>query len=321
MAAEEREKLGAGERLKKSADRLRAALDRAAGELPTARVVQARLSIERVVEVIAAGDPGEMGSLAASLKEQIDEIESTAARTRKARHSRTEAGRLRVREEAEKLLDLAPPAARRKLEALARTAVGAEARELGGIGAKVRQLNRAVERGGRRDAALVIRTAGNRERRGKLAPPTRRLLEELRGALDRDELARAAELTRGLTEEVGRPSRLRGPLAWGLGAAGLILLVAAALLGWSLLGDRPQSYVLQLEGGPSLPEEVTVTLYSEGKPVEERRVNPTEGVTFRLRPGRYEVMVNDRYTGRVLRVPEDPSPVEGIPVPSGEGGS
>ena len=39
------------------------------------------------------------------------------------------------------------------------------------------------------------------------------------------------------------------------------------------------------------------------------------GVTFSLPPGLYEVYVNDRYTGRELRVPDDPTEVDDIPVP------
>jgi hypothetical protein len=231
------------------------------------------------------------------------------------RHSKTEARRARVREEAESLLDLAPQASRRKLEALARASSDAEAGELGTLARRVRTLNRTVERGVRRDAVLMLQAAARREQRGKLAPGARKLLDELRGALERDALGRAAELAGELTAEVGTPSRLRGPLAWGVGAAGVVLLVAAALLGWSFLADRPQPYVLMLAGGDPLPREVTVTLYQDGQPVDEKRYEPGEGATFRLRPGRYEVMVNDRYTGRVVRVPDDPSPVEGIPLP------
>ena len=318
-AAREQADQGAAEALRESAGRLSAVLGRAAGELPTSRVVQARLTIEQVEELIAAGDPGEMETLAGSLRKQTEEIEAAAAKLRKVRHSRTEAGRARVREEAERLLELAPTGVRRKLEELSRVAEEADSGELGALGTKARGLNRAIERGVRRDAVLVLQSAAGREKRGKLQPGARKLLDELRGALKRDDLARASELARDLAGQVGRPSRLRGPLAWGLGAAGLVLLVAAALVGWRFLGDRPQPYLLMLEGGTTAPAEVTVTLYQEGQPVDERRCDPAEGVTFRLRPGRYEVMVNDRYTGRVVHVPDDPSPVEGIPVPPATG--
>jgi len=236
------------------------------------------------------------------------------------RHSRTEAGRARVREEAERLMDLAPAPARRKLEGLVQAAGKAEAAELGKLGTRARELNRAIERGVRREAVLVLRAAAGREKRGKLGAAAGERVGRLRGALEKDDLEAAARLSDELAAEAGRPSRLRGPLAWGLGAAGLLLLVAAGLLGWHFLGDRPQAYVLKLDQAASVPAEVTVTLYSEGRPVDERRYDPAEGVTFRLRPGRYEVMVNDRYTGRVVRVPADPSPVEGIPVPPAAGG-
>jgi hypothetical protein len=64
---------------------------------------------------------------------------------------------------------------------------------------------------------------------------------------------------------------------------------------------------------PEPPAVVSVVLV-DGAELTEREYAPG-GVTFSLAPGRYEVFVGDRYTGRILDVPGQQEPLV-VPLPS-----
>jgi hypothetical protein len=95
-----------------------------------------------------------------------------------------------------------------------------------------------------------------------------------------------------------------------LGAGGAVLVLALASAGYLLMrGPVPKPYDLHLSGVGGAAE----VLLIQGD--DGHSGSPTEGrVHFELLPGRYEVFIDGKYTGRVLHVPADSSPVE-IAVP------
>ena len=98
-------------------------------------------------------------------------------------------------------------------------------------------------------------------------------------------------------------------------AATALLIAIGLIWGWQKMSDRSRVYSVMLDTTRSLPGSVIVTLVHDGRVHGRQQYNAASGAAFRLTPGQYEIYINDRYTGRVLRVPDDASVVTGIPVP------
>jgi hypothetical protein len=179
-----------------------------------------------------------------------------------------------------------------------------------------------VEQAIRLDAAKSLRAGERRVRKAGEGTAARRpeamrnlarCVEELSAAMQKDDLA----TLRGCAGEVCSALRTVAPLSRPWFRVTLAAMVAAALAGglayWSGQRNRPQAYTLKLDGRPQQP--VSVWLVRDGRIVERTEyAEEEERVTFNLRPGRYEVFVDRRYTGRVIQVPGDRE-VSGIPCP------
>jgi hypothetical protein len=118
-----------------------------------------------------------------------------------------------------------------------------------------------------------------------------------------------AELGGAMRQELRR-SRL--PLRIALAVVGLVLVIGAVFV-WRWLPNRALPYSLEVAAPDA--QAVVFTLVRDGSVVERVESRPGGATTVDLAPGTYEVFVNDRYTGRVIRVPEDPRAVTAIPVP------
>jgi len=138
-------------------------------------------------------------------------------------------------------------------------------------------------------------------------------VEELSRLLLKGELPQLREQTVAVRAEVRKNVPLSRP-GIRLGIAGLLVL---ALLGGSFAArsywNKPVTYVFELESAPG--EAVEIWLVRNGRIIDKGRYGSgVPSLSFELEEGRYEVFVNERYTGRVVRVPDDPREVTGIPI-------
>ena len=217
---------------------------------------------------------------------------------------------------------MVPRRTARRLHALLSQAERADGQRLARLREHLDLLRNGVEQAIRLDAAKSLRSGERRVRKAGEGTAARRpeamrnlarCVEELSAAMQKDDLA----TLRGCAGEVCSALRTVAPLSRPWFRVALAVMMAAALAGglayWSGQRNRPQAYTLKLDGRPQQP--VSVWLVRDGRIVERTEyAEEEERVTFNLRPGRYEVFVDRRYTGRVIRVPGDRE-VSGIPCP------
>ncbi|MBI1950079.1 MAG: hypothetical protein HYS34_01795 [Acidobacteria bacterium] len=321
QAAETRVKEAAA-RLRLSASDLTSFLESRAAELPTPRVVRARLWLEQVDGIVAARRVDGIESLDHAIREDLEALRGLAAHAQRRRANREEAERESLREEAARLAEVAPRRTARRLQALLDQAQRADGERLAGLRERLDLLRHGVEHAIRLEAARSLRSGERRARKAGAGAAARRpeamrnlarCVGEISAAMQKDDLA----TLRDRTGEVRSALRAVAPLSRPWVRIALAVAASAVLAGglayWSGRRDLPQAYTLKLDGRPQQP--VSVWLVRDGRIVEKAEyAKEAEGVTFDLRPGRFEVFVDRRYTGRVIRVPGDRE-VSGIPCP------
>lgn len=312
----------AAARLRLSASDLTSFLKSRAAELPTPRVVRARLWLEQVDGIVAARRVDGIESLDHAIREDLEALRGLAAHAQRRRANREEAERESLREEAARLVEVAPRRTARRLQALLGQAERADRERLARLREHLDLLRNGVEQAIRLEAAKSQRSGERRVRKAGEGAAARRPeamrnlargVEEISAAMQKDDLA----TLRDRTGEVRSALRAVAPLSRPWVRVALAVAAAAALAGglayWSGRRNLPQAYTLKLDGRPRQP--VSVWLVRDGRIVEKAEyAEEEEEVTFDLRPGRYEVFVDRRYTGRVIRVPGDRE-VSGIPCP------
>ncbi len=312
----------AAARLRLSASDLASFLESKAAEMPTARVVRARLRLEQVDGIVAARRVDGIVSLDHAIREDLEDLRGLAAHAQRRRANREEAERESLREEAARLVEVAPRRTARRLQALLGQAERADGQRLARLREHIDLLRNGVEQAIRLDAAKSLRSGEHRVRKAGEGTAARspeamrnlaRCVEELSAAMQKDDLA----TLRGCAGEVRSALRTVAPLSRPWFRVALAVAATAALAGglayWSGRLNRPQAYTLKLDGRPQQP--VSVWLVRDGRIVERAEyAEEEERVTFNLRPGHYGVFVDRRYTGRVIQVPGDRE-VSGIPCP------
>jgi hypothetical protein len=313
----------AAARLRAAAKEMSAFLDKAADQIPTARVVQARLWLDQVEGIIASNEIPSMEELARTLADDLKEIGHLLDLIKKRRHSREASERESLKLEIARLLKTSTGGTATKIKALAGQVEKAESKALGPLREQVSRLGGEVERAVRLEAGQALFAAGRLLPRGGRSagavPEKLGKLDELagalKGAMEKDDLVKIASLGREVRAAVSIASPMSRPAVRIAAAAAGVVVVAGGLFAWRLLSNpnRPQTFHLKLAGAEQ--QSVSVRLASEGKFVQEREgVKGNGTVEFALAPGRYEVFVNEKYTGRVIQVP-GPTEVDGVPVP------
>ncbi len=294
----------------RAVEELSEVLSKGAGLLPVEAIVQTRLLLDQVEGVRARGDAKEVEGLEEQVATRTAELRRRVERGRALRKGASEAKRQRLREEAGRALEAADGKVRRKLSALIGDLEEADPEELDELG---RDLDRTVgpsQNEIRLEAAQIVRRATRSKAKRRLGGAK---IERLQAALEVDDLREMVGLNKELRRNFGA-SVLSRPLTWVVCLALVTAGTLGGLFGMKYMSERPKDYTLSFistEGEtPIAPFEV---LLLGANPVERREVASREA-TFTLPPGFYEVFVNDRYTGRVVRVPEDPERIEGIPV-------
>lgn len=300
---------GAADRLRDAARALETFLAKAAAQLPTGLVVDARQALLAVEPLVAKGDDAALVAHREGLEERLRALQGIQEQVRRQGRSDTEARRARAEEE---------------LERLRRAARGGEVKSLDGIAAEVRQasgedlvrmeerIEQAEERIGgrlRRAAGRALRAATRRFPEGGKgaardgADEVHELTARVRAALG-GELHALQEATAALRDAVHRHA------PWSRPARRLVLLLVlvAAVAGAGVaLRFRPApSYNLTLQIEPRPAGPVNVLLVQDGAVVREGPFDPAVGrAAFTLPGGRYEIYVDDRYTGLRVTLPED----------------
>ena len=309
---------GAAADLREAANALSAELEESASALPIDRVVQSRLLLEQAEGTVAAGQLPEMQSLSGAIREHAEAVRSLADRSRRHRSSRGAAERKRLRGEANRLLRMARAGTSRRVKSLAQKLRKADAGALEKLSHDLEALASRVGNAVRLEAARVLHGAERPSRRSGDSASRGELDEKigaLRTALAEDDLSSMAEISRELRSGLGGSTRWGGTgVRIVLAAAGL-LIVLGLFFAWQHFSTGARTYQLTLSDTHPLPDRATLTLVRNGEVFDRRPYEAGRATTVDLPPGRYEVYVNDRYTGRVVRVPEDAREVNGIPVP------
>jgi hypothetical protein len=293
------------EKLRETARGLESALVELASLLPTDRVFEARLLLERVDETAASGESERVEELCGSIGRTTTELNAQAGELREERRDRGEARRKRLLEQAARLERLSTGRATSRVQSLIGELEAARPEDLEKLRDSVEDLARPVENEVRLGGARVLakaKTTGGGE------------IEQLRKALDDDDLPTVAELTASLSGSGGIGALLRGPLAWFAIPLLAGVLSFGFVLGRSWWSNRPKEYHLSLSESAPASRSFEIKLVGPDQP-RVQDCDPVGGATFSLPPGHYEVYVNDRYTGRELRVPDDPTEVVDIPIP------
>lgn len=308
----------AGERLRPLANALGEQLERSASALPTEKVVDTRLLLDRADEALAGGKADEIDSLVETVQALAAELERLAAGYREQRSSRDAAQRRRVAGEANSWLRLADKRNAGRIEALAKEIERAGPAELPRLRERVEAAGARIGNAIRLDAArtlrraeAVVRRAGDRSGAEDLRAGT----DRLRAALESDDLPVLVEATRATREGLKGTARPGWPLR-----VAVIGILAAALGGggywvWQMQSAGSTGYELRLASGADTPADAKLTLVLDGEVVREASFDANGAVQLELPGGRYEIYVNGAFTGRVLDVPDDPTVITDIPFP------
>jgi hypothetical protein len=287
--------------LREAARELESDLQRCAASLPSKQVVETRVLLERVEETIARADVEAIDALTAEAGARSEAIGRIFELSQQHQQSRVSAERKRLSSEAGQLLAVATGGSARRLRALVKRIDDAKGASLRGLSGELRAARESVGN------SIRLRTARVLERLEKRRDDSDEAAAELRRAFEEDDLATMGKLVAERRRELATGKL---PLRLGLVALAVVILVGA-VFGWQRWTRRAHEYRLEL--APGDPMSVQLLLVGEDGDVEVEAL-PGSSTSVSLKPGHWELFVNGRYTGRVIRVPEDPAEVEGIPV-------
>ena len=311
-------------RLRRAEQSLANELKKSAGLLPAARVVQARLLVEGIGAVVAVGDPGDLDSLAGAIEDELEAVRRLAASGRERRASVVTSERSGARENTEKLIASVPPRTAKQLKELLARLEQAETSEVDAARRGLEAVASKARNGVRLDAARTLHRAEKclARRKGKRAltaganaETLEAKLQSLRDGLDADDVESMASGTRLVEAALRNLAPWSRPIVRVAVAAAGVILIVSLLFAWQWYSNRAREYRLVLAETPTLSQDVTISLVREGRVAEQSSYEPGGPVVVRLSPGEYEIYVNGRYTGRVVRVPADSQDVTDIPVP------
>jgi hypothetical protein len=313
---------GLADRVSVSASHLKSLLEQSAEKLPTAGVLAARLHVDQVDGLVAARDLAALTSLQKLLDEDMAEMRRLLSIDQRRRADRLEAARDTLLEEIGRLTEVASSAPGRRLQALAAQVEKCDRDSLESLRARVDRLGDRIRHAIRLEAGRALfaantwlKKAGGRDRHRERAAALTEQAEELSRALLKGDLPPLRERTVAVRSALRRNAPLTR-LEFRLAIAALLVAAffAAAFAARTFL-NQPQTYVFRLDSEPA--GEVDIWLVRNGRIIDRGRFDGGDpAISFRLEKGLYEVFVNERYTGRVVRVPDDPKEVTGIPIPA-----
>lgn len=316
-------------RLKETSSRLRTAtkametfLENAADHLPAARVVAARLWLEQSEGVVASGEIPSMDAMTQSLADDLKELNVLIELSRKRRQGKEAGERETLKADAARYLKAATGAIAGKLQPLVDAIDKTDPKGLAPLRAGIETLGTSVEQSVRLSAGTALAGArrllprADKAGTAKLSDKLRNIEElsvSLKTAGEKDDLARIGTLARELGAAVAAAAPLSRPVVRaGIAALGIVV-TAGGFIAWRSMSNRPAVYRLKLAGTEQ--QSASVLLVRDGKPYRPAEARKgSDVVEIALPEGRYEIFINDRYTGRVVQVP-GPVEIDEIPVP------
>jgi len=299
----------AGEKLRREVASSAEELTRLAESLPTSQLVRFRTRLAEAEAAAYAEDGAAMKRWLDELRRDGEEMVKLADRQKRFEEDRNAA-------EAERLAG--------EIESLEAVARGGDAKKLASLRADLGQKGKraAVARS---LPAVAARIANNERlalatqyrRAGKCSEKARgRMQAELDAAgtaLAGDDLVAVAEASDGLGAALGKIAPWGGPRGKIVAAVAFVLILAGAVVGIRSMhgGDATASFQFEVAEGVG---DVKFVLVRGGEIYVERSISGGS-VDLSLPAGRFEVFVNDRYTGRVVRMPQDAGSIEPIEVP------
>ena len=303
-------------KLQESASRLEALLAESARLLPAQRVARSRLLLESVTSEFHHPRIESVEALNVKAEQELDEVQKVARGASKQRHERDEAKRRRLLEVAGQKVELARGRAAARMRSVVSELENADPDELEALEEDLRELSWPVDNEIRLEAISVLDRFGSSSK-SRRDPATKRSIASLRDALEGDDLPSIAQLT----DELRRSAPIRfhwsGPVVWIIIAAVLITAMVAYVYVPKYLAQREKVYRLAFDG--DVTGAVEVSFVTRGEVRETRQFDPGSEppLEVELPPGRYEIYIDGRYTGRIIRAPDDPTEISSVPLPSG----
>jgi len=309
-AGQTRQQIEAASELRKAIASATEELDRLAASLPTARVVRSRTRLSEAEASAYSGDPDAMKRSLDELGKDTEEIRRLAEQQRRFEEDRSAAEADRLAAEIERLAEIARRGDAKRLATLSANLKQRQKRA--GVAAALPGLTARIENKERLDLAIRFRRASgcSEKARGQMQAE----LDRAKEALSSGDLAAIHEASSGLDQALRKTAPWRGPRSWVAGGVLLVVVLAAGVLGLRTLGQGTTTATFEFEPAAGV-DTMKFVLVRGGEIVAERSVSPGQSVDISLPAGRFEVFVNDRYTGRVVRVPQDVGSIDPIPVP------
>ena len=244
------------------------------------------------------------------LGQDAEEIRRLAEQQRRFEEDRSAAEAERLAGEIERLAEIARRGDARRLATL--RANLKQRRKRAAVASVLPGLAARIENKERLDLAIRLRRASrcSDKARGRMQTE----IECAQEALSGEDLVAIHEASSGLNDALRKTAPWRGPRGWIAGGVLLVVVLAAGVFVVRTRGEGAKTATFDIESAEGVGK-VKLVLVRGGEIVEQRSVAPGQSVDISLPAGRFEVFVNDRYTGRVVRVPQDVGSIDPIPVP------
>ncbi len=285
-------------------------LERVAPLLPTDRVVEFRTRVSEAESATYSADVSVLKRCLSELRHDGEEIRRLAEQQRRFEEDRSVAEAERLAGEIERLSGLARRGDARRLASLRADLEHRNKRA--SVASSIPELAARIENKQRLDLAIRLRRA--RACSGKARDRMQREIDAAKEALAGDDLHAIQDAAQELNRALRKAAPWRGPRGWVAGAVLLTVVLGAGVVALRGLGTDTTKVTFVLEATTDV-DTVNLVLVRDGEVVAERHAQPGQSVDFSLPAGRFEVFVNDRYTGRVVRVPQDIDSMDPIPVP------
>lgn len=285
-------------------------LTRSAAALPTAQVIRFRTRLSEAEAAAHSDDYDAMQRLLAELREDCDEMGRLAQQQQRFEEDRNAAESDKLADEIENLATVAQGRNAKQLQTL--KAKLKQRKNKAGIAAALPVLAARIANSERVALATLLRRASRcpEKARGQMQAE----LDDGAKALAGEDLVALRDAGSSLRQTLGKVAPWRGPR--GQIAAGVLFaaILAGGWFGWQTMRNDATNVSFQFESAAGSTN-VKFILVRGGEIVKELNVAPQDGVDVSLSAGRYEIFIDGRYTGRVVRVPQDVKSIEPIKVP------
>jgi len=282
---------------------LRQLLDRSAADLPTARVFELRQLLDRADACADSSEGEPVATVQKEIRKAAERGSELARQVGVAEKKRERSATRQRIISAGLLLDVVGGRDARDLTKAIDAAKTANEDRVEEALERLGRLQFDIEHSIRLDACEVLiraeralQKSGEDDESDELSEPA----HALREALADGETLAIAGLADEVADQVGRPPLWTGTLGRaGLAIAVVVVLATTGWLARGWLGQESYTYRVTREMAPLANNSSTLKLIRDGAIWDAKPFSP-EGTDFPLPPGRYELYVDDSYTGHTF---------------------